>query len=60
VAEEMADRIGIMDEGRMIAVGTREGLRRQSGTAGALEQTFLALTAQEANLREERRALAKP
>lgn len=58
VAEEMADRIGIMHEGRMIAVGTREELRRQSGTAGALEQTFLALTAQEANLRDERRGLA--
>lgn len=53
VAEEMADRIGIMHEGRMIAVGTREELRRQSGTSGALEQTFLALTAQEANLRDE-------
>lgn len=47
VAEEMADRIGIMHEGRLIAVGTREELRQQSGTAGALEQTFLALTAQE-------------
>jgi ABC-2 type transport system ATP-binding protein len=54
IAEEMADRIGIMHEGRLIALGTREELRRQSGAAGALEQTFLALTAQEANLREER------
>jgi ABC-2 type transport system ATP-binding protein len=53
VAEEMADRIGIMHEGRLIAVGTREELRRQSGTSGALEQSFLSLTAQEANLREE-------
>ena len=52
IAEEMADRIGIMHEGRLIALGTREELRRQSGAAGALEQTFLALTEQEANLRE--------
>jgi ABC-2 type transport system ATP-binding protein len=47
VAEEMADRIGIIHQGRLIAVGTREELRRQSGSVGALEQTFLALTAQE-------------
>jgi ABC-2 type transport system ATP-binding protein len=45
VAEEMADRIGIMHEGRLAAVGTREELRRQSGQAGPLEQSFLALTA---------------
>jgi ABC-2 type transport system ATP-binding protein len=53
VAEEMADRIGIIHQGRLIAVGTREELRKQSGATGALEQTFLALTAQEANLTEE-------
>jgi ABC-2 type transport system ATP-binding protein len=46
VAEEMADRIGIMHRGRLIAVGTREELRRQSGVDGALEQTFLSLTAE--------------
>lgn len=50
VAEEMADRIGIMHRGRLIAVGTREEVRRQSGRDGALEQTFLALTAEEAAL----------
>src|SRR5438445_1721770 len=54
VAEEMADRIGIMHRGRLIAVGTREELRQQSGAAGPLEQTFLALTAQEANHVEEK------
>jgi ABC-2 type transport system ATP-binding protein len=52
LAEEMADRIGIIHQGRLIAVGTREELRRQSGTSGALEQTFLALTDAEANLNE--------
>ncbi len=57
VAEEMADRIGIIHQGRLIAVGTREQLRRQSGQHGALEQSFLALTAQEANFLEERTAL---
>ena len=54
VAEEMADRIGIIHQGRLIAVGTREELRRQSGQDGALEQSFLALTAQEANFTEEK------
>lgn len=44
VAEEMADRIGIVHEGRLVAAGTKEELRRQSGTLGALEQVFLALT----------------
>src|SRR5438309_8717628 len=56
VAEEMADRIGIIHQGRLIAVGTREQLRRQSGQDGALEQSFLALTAQEANFIGERAA----
>jgi ABC-2 type transport system ATP-binding protein len=56
VAEEMADRIGIIHQGRFIAVGTREELRRQSGTAGALEGSFLALTAQEANFKEDKAA----
>jgi ABC-2 type transport system ATP-binding protein len=44
VAEEMADRIGIMHQGRLVAVGTREELRRRAGDKGALEQVFLALT----------------
>lgn len=47
VAEEIADRIGIIHQGKLIAVGTRDELRRQSGADGALEQTFLSLTAEE-------------
>jgi ABC-2 type transport system ATP-binding protein len=46
VAEEMADRIGIIHEGRLVAVGTRDELRQQTGVSGPLEQTFLALTRQ--------------
>jgi len=45
IAEEMADRIGIIHGGKLIAVGTREELRKQSGASGALEKIFLSLTA---------------
>ena len=45
VAEEMADRIGIIHNGRLIAVGNRDELRKQSGASGLLEDIFLALTA---------------
>src|SRR6266446_2358488 len=53
VAEEMADRVGIIHRGRLIAVGSREELRQQSGAMGPLEDIFLALTAQEANFAQE-------
>ncbi len=46
VAEEMADRIGIIHQGRLLAVGTGEELRQLSGASGALEEIFLAITAQ--------------
>src|SRR5580698_4351131 len=46
IAEEMADRIGIINNGKLVAVGTREELRRQTGSAGALEEIFLSLTAE--------------
>ncbi len=44
VAEEMADRIGIIHQGKLVAVGTRDELRLQSGGTGALEESFLTLT----------------
>ena len=53
VAEELADRIGIMHQGRLIAAGTREELREQSGAAGPLEEIFLALTSEDAALTQE-------
>ncbi|HEX3857226.1 MAG TPA: ABC transporter ATP-binding protein [Verrucomicrobiae bacterium] len=47
VAEEMADRIGIIHGGKLVAVGNRDELRQQSGNAGQLEEIFLSLTAGE-------------
>jgi ABC-2 type transport system ATP-binding protein len=47
IAEEMCDRIGIINGGKLIAVGNRDELRRQSGSSGQLEEIFLSLTAGE-------------
>ena len=47
VAERMADRIGVIAGGRLIAEGTLDDLRRQTGKSGTtLEDTFLTLVAQ--------------
>lgn len=44
IAEEMADRIGIIRGGKLIAAGSREELRQVSGNQGQLEDIFLTLT----------------
>lgn len=56
IAEELADQVGILHRGRLIAVGTIEQLRARSGHVGALEDAFLALTRQE----EEEEAAGVP
>jgi ABC-2 type transport system ATP-binding protein len=43
VAEEIADRIGIIHHGRLVALGTVDELRAQSAQSGALEKVFLAI-----------------
>lgn len=43
VAEELADRIGIIHQGRLIALGTVDELREMSVEKGALESVFLSL-----------------
>jgi len=50
VAERLAERIGIMSGGRLIAEGTMEELRSSSGrTEGSLEEIFLQVIEQEAS-----------
>lgn len=44
VAQELADRIGIVDHGRLITCGTLEMLRKQASLDGTLEEVFLKLT----------------
>jgi len=44
VAEEICDRIGIIDKGKLIAIGTINELKKTSGIEGRLEEIFLRLT----------------
>jgi len=44
VAEELCEEIAIIQEGKIIAVGTGDGLKRQAGVDGNLENIFLKLT----------------
>jgi ABC-2 type transport system ATP-binding protein len=49
VAERMAERIGVIADGRLIAEGTLDELRRKAGRGlSSLEDVFLALVAEEA------------
>jgi ABC-2 type transport system ATP-binding protein len=44
VAEELSDRIGIIDRGDLVALGTVDELRERSRVEGRLEDVFLAIT----------------
>jgi ABC-2 type transport system ATP-binding protein len=44
VAQELADRIGIVEHGRLIGCGTLAMLRKQASLDGSLEDVFLKLT----------------
>lgn len=58
VAEEIADRIGIIHKGGMIAAGRLEEIRRQSGNQKeTLEEIFLALTMEDEQMPEIQRTL---
>jgi ABC-2 type transport system ATP-binding protein len=44
IAQELADRIGVVASGRLIGCGTLEALRKQAALDGTLEDVFLKLT----------------
>ena len=45
VAEQLCDRVGIINKGQLIACGTMDELRQTSGQVGSnLEKLFLELT----------------
>jgi ABC-2 type transport system ATP-binding protein len=44
IAERMCDRIGIINQGKVIAIGNMDELRSQGGGGGSLEDIFLELT----------------
>ena len=44
VVERVCDRMAILDRGRLVATGTLDELRSQTGQSGDLEQVFRAVT----------------
>lgn len=57
VAERMAERIGVISKGRLIAEGTLDSLRTQTGEkANSLEEIFLELVEDDNGINEEEQA----
>jgi ABC-2 type transport system ATP-binding protein len=48
IAEELADRIGIIDRGRLLGCGTMRDLQKHASSDGNLEDLFLKITSEEA------------
>ena len=57
VAQDIADRVRIINEGKLIAEGSIEELRRLAGSGGDLEDLFIKLTGSEERLKEILRRL---
>jgi ABC-2 type transport system ATP-binding protein len=49
VAQTLAQRIGIVQRGRLIHCGTLEDLRKQAAVDGSLEDVFLTLVEEKAS-----------
>ncbi len=53
IAEDMCDRIGIINKGKMVGIGRLDELRQQANKLGAsLEDVFLRLTEQDTSVNE--------
>lgn len=60
IAEELCDRIGIINKGKIVGIGTIDELNKQSNKIGArLEDIFLRLTEQDASVEEIVKKLRK-
>jgi len=60
IAEELCDRIGIINKGKIVGIGTIEQLNEQSHKIGArLEDVFLRLTEEDASVEEIVKKLRK-
>ena len=60
VAEDLCDRIAIINKGKLVALGTIEELRNQADKVGAsLEDVFLKLTEQDSSIEEIVKKLRK-
>ena len=44
IAQELADRIGILDRGKLLGCGTLTDLRKQANADGSLEDLFMKIT----------------
>jgi ABC-2 type transport system ATP-binding protein len=47
IAQELSDRIGVISNGKLIACGTLDELRRSADLHGSLEDVFLKMTEEE-------------
>jgi ABC-2 type transport system ATP-binding protein len=53
IAQELADRIGVVRQGELIGCGTLEALREQAALGGTLEEVFMKLTEPEEEIQNK-------
>lgn len=60
IAEELADRVGVIHDGELVACDTVDGLRRQAHSDGTLEDVFMKITEEASHPGEPMLAGANP